>query len=175
MKNLSRPHSFEKWSELSIGSIISSSLEIVRFDPRFVDIRIVTDEAEEIPVITAQGDQLVQVLINLLLNGADAILGGGAITVKTSVDRELDEITVEIIDTGCGIPEEKLDQVFEPFFTTKGEEKGTGLGLYVCQCIIQHHGGRMHVKSEPGRGTNVTLRLPIAGKPEAAILEPKAG
>ena len=172
LKNLSRPHSFEKWSELSIGSIIRSSLEIVRFDPRFMDVEIVTDEAEDIPEIIAQSDQLVQVLINLLLNGADAIQGIGTITVKTGADKEQGEVTIEIIDTGSGIPEEKLDQVFEPFFTTKGEEKGTGLGLYVCQSIIQHHGGRMLVKSKPGEGANFTLRLPVAGKPEEAVLEP---
>ena len=174
LKNLSRPHSFEKWNELDVGSVISSSLEIVRFDPRFVDVEIVVDEDEELPEITAQGDQLVQVLINLFLNSADAIQGRGTITVKTGFDKEHGEVIIEIADTGSGIPEDKLDQIFEPFFTTKGEDKGTGLGLYVCQSIIHHHGGRMLVKSEYGKGTNITLRLPLVGRPDDAVLEPRA-
>lgn len=174
LKNLSRPHSFEKWSTVDIDTVIKSVVEIVRFDPRLVDIEIDIKKEKDVPNVTVQGDQIMQVLINLVLNGADAIKGAGKILLRADVDVEHDEVFVEIEDTGAGIRKEHLDQIFDPFFTTKGPEKGTGLGLYVCQCIIQHHGGRIIVKSVPGQGTTVSVYLPIAGKPDSVLLGQQA-
>jgi PAS domain S-box-containing protein len=169
LKNLSRPHSLEKWKNTDIGLIIQSSIDIVQFDPRLRGIEIIREQDEDIPPVTAQGDQLIQVIINLILNGADAMRNSGKITVKTGIDRETNEVVIEIIDTGTGIPEEHLDLIFDPFFTTKGREKGTGLGLYVSQSIIQHHGGRIFLKHFQKKGTNFCIHLPIAWQPSAVV------
>lgn len=161
LKNLSRPHSFEKWSRVDIGLTIKSASDIVRFDPRLRGIEIVLENDGNIPPVMAQGDQIMQVLINLILNGADAMRHGGTLTLKTSVDHDDDEIIIELIDTGGGIPDESLNLIFDPFFTTKGQEKGTGLGLYVSQRIMQHHGGKLCIKKTSEKGTNICIHLPI--------------
>lgn len=161
LKNLSRPHSLEKWSRINVNSTIHSAMDIVRFDPRMRNVKIVLDREENIPTIVGQGDQLMQVLINLILNGADAMNGSGTLTLKANSDLEKNEVRLQIIDTGEGIEVDDLDLIFDPFFTTKGHEKGTGLGLYVSLSIVQHHGGRIYVKESSIKGTNITVCLPI--------------
>jgi len=90
---------------------------------------------------------------------------GGSITIKANRTDETNELKLQVIDTGPGIPEKYIARIFEPYFTTKGtarrgESRGTGLGLAICKEIIEHHGGRIEVQSELGKGTtfNVTLR-----------------
>lgn len=161
LKNLSRPHSLEKWSQIDIGSMIQSAMDIVKFDPRLRNVEIILDQDENTPKITGQGDQLIQVLINLILNSADAMNGSGKLTLKTRADITNNEVCLEIIDTGSGICEESLDLIFDPFYTTKGHEKGTGLGLYVSQSIIQHHNGRIFVKDSSEMGTIICICLPV--------------
>jgi signal transduction histidine kinase len=120
--------------------------------------------------LAVQGDavQIEQVLLNLLINARQAMLGrGGALTIKAARDEENNLARVQIIDTGCGIPEKVMDKIFQPFFTTKGtvrsgEMRGTGLGLAICKEIVERHGGRIDVASQPGRGTTFTLLLPLA-------------
>ncbi len=161
LKNLSRPHSLEKWSRIDIGLMIQSAMDIVRFDPRLRNVEIILDQDENTPVITGQGDQLIQVLINLVLNSADAMNGSGKLILKTRADLTNNEVSLEIIDTGSGIERESLDLIFDPFFTTKGHDNGTGLGLYVSQSIIQHHSGKIFVKNSSGKGTIICICLPV--------------
>ena len=117
--------------------------------------------------LEADAVQIEQVLLNLLINARHAMLGrGGSLTVKASADGETDELRIQVIDTGPGIPPALLPKIFQPFFTTKrtarkGEAKGTGLGLAICKDIIDHHGGRIEVASEVGRGTTFSLHLPL--------------
>jgi signal transduction histidine kinase len=119
------------------------------------------------PDLAVHGDpvQLEQVLLNLLINARYAMLGkGGSLTIKASGDEE-GGAKIQVIDTGCGIPEKLLPKIFQPFFTTKGtakqgESRGSGLGLAICKEIVEHHKGRIDVQSEVGKGTTFTIHLP---------------
>jgi len=114
-----------------------------------------------LPKVRARADQLRQVFLNLMLNAQQAIEGAGRITIRTSVyDQALQPtISVQISDTGRGISEADISRIFEPFFSTR--TKGTGLGLWVTQDIVRHHGGRIEVTSAEGRGTTFNIILPV--------------
>ena len=109
------------------------------------------------PTVQADSLQLLQVFLSVLVNAADAIVGGGRITVRSRAERD---VLVTISDTGCGIPEENLKKVFEPFFTTKEPGEGTGLGLSLSYGIVKQLGGSIDLKSKVGEGTQVTIALP---------------
>src|SRR5262249_34364988 len=107
------------------------------------------------PGLVIRGDnvQLEQVLLNLLINSRPSMLGKGAsLTIKANRLDEAQQVNIQVIDTGPGIPEKLLPKIFQPFFTTKGtarngESRGTGLGLAICKDIIEHHKGRIEVES----------------------------
>jgi PAS domain S-box-containing protein len=139
------------------------------------NIRIVRDLDPGNPEVLADGGQLEQVLMNLLLNSRDAMPDGGAIIVRTSRirDRALsglaghgasrDAVLLRVTDTGSGMTEAIRRRVFEPFFTTKPEGKGTGLGLAIVYAIVKQCGGRIEVLSRPGSGTTFDVILPAVG------------
>ena len=118
-------------------------------------------EYGELPLIPCYARQLGQVFINLLVNAAQAIEEKGTITLSSRQEEK--HVVVEVADTGSGIPKEKLKKIFDPFFTTKPVGKGTGLGLNVVYNIIKRHRGAIGVKSETGKGTTFSIRLPLAG------------
>ncbi|MGL6193573.1 MAG: sensor histidine kinase [Thermoguttaceae bacterium] len=120
-----------------------------------------------VPKIIADGNQVQQVLINLLVNARQAMPDGGRILLKTSFDQEKNVVDLLIRDYGCGIPKEKLIHIFDPFFTTKkgpdsSGKGGTGLGLATCKRIMESHKGKIRVESSVGKGTAFTLRFPAA-------------
>lgn len=129
----------------------------------------VEKEYGDIPFIKCHPQQLNQVFLNLLVNGAHAIATQGIIRIRTW--QEGDMVCVAISDTGSGIPEEIRTRIFEPFFTTKAVGKGTGLGLSISYDIVKKHGGTIDLQSALGEGTTFTVRLPIAGPPA----EPREG
>ncbi len=112
-----------------------------------------------LPLVPCHLAKLNQVFMNLLVNAAQAIEQHGTITLTTWTDAQ--HAFIEIRDTGCGIPADKMGSVFDPFFTTKPVGSGTGLGLSISYGIVEEHGGRIHVQSEPGVGTAFTLQLPL--------------
>ncbi|HOM15755.1 MAG TPA: ATP-binding protein [Thermoguttaceae bacterium] len=125
---------------------------------------------QPIPPVLANGNQIQQVLLNLIINARQAMPQGGRLTVKLWHDPGSGMVHLMIRDTGCGIPPEILPRIFDPFFTTKtgpdsSGKGGTGLGLSMCKEIIQAHQGRIRVESAPGRGTAFTLMLPSAQPP----------
>jgi signal transduction histidine kinase len=124
----------------------------------------------ELPRVRCHAGQLNQVFMNLLINACDAMGDKGRIRVRT---RALDpqRVRLEFEDEGPGIPPEMRDRVFEPFFTTKPVGQGTGLGLSLSHGIIERHGGRIWVESEPGAGTRFVIELPVAG---IEVAEPAA-
>jgi two-component system NtrC family sensor kinase len=113
--------------------------------------------ATNLPPLLAVADQLTQVLLNLVINAAEAMPQGGELTITTArVDNWID---VSFSDTGPGISAEEASKIFEPFYTTKAT--GTGLGLAISYGIIERHGGRITVTSEPGHGATFTVQLPV--------------
>jgi two-component system cell cycle sensor histidine kinase/response regulator CckA len=118
------------------------------------------------PIPTSQ-----QVFANLLLNAAQAMggaSGSGILAVSAGRDPEGGGVQIAIRDNGPGINPEHLPHIFEPFFTTKGEGQGTGLGLAICQRIIENHGGRITVASQPGAETVFTVTLPVGSVSDGA-------
>lgn len=117
----------------------------------------------ELPKIVGSEDQLLQVFMNLISNAAEAIeaAGGGVLRIETLHSPKLNRVTARFQDTGVGIPGEHLQNLFEPFFTTKKKGKGVGLGLSVVYGIIEEHGGKIDVVSEPGAGTTFDISLPL--------------
>ena len=143
--------------EVDIHQGIDNTLTILKHKLKYgVNIH---REYGEIPHIYAYGRELNQLWTNLIDNAIDAMEGKGDLTIRTNSDR--DTITVEIIDTGCGIPDGVRSRIFEPFFTTKGVGAGTGLGLDIVRRIVtQHHKGEICFESQPG-DTHFLIRLPI--------------
>lgn len=116
---------------------------------------------EDIPNVHCSPSQINQIFLNLLTNAADAIEESGDIVIRTTADG--DKVRVSVADTGSGICPDILSKIRDPFFTTKEVGKGTGLGLSIVDQIIQSHGGELLIESEPGKGTTVTIVLPVVG------------
>ncbi len=146
---------------INANQVIEETLVLVDKKMRQSGIKILRDFDAALPDVHARPDQLKQVFLNLILNAQQAIERNGEVRVKTSryTTALAPSISVEISDTGVGISEEELARIFEPFFSTR--IKGTGLGLWVTQDIIRHHGGRIEVSSEKGRGTTFQIILPV--------------
>ncbi|MBI3098236.1 MAG: PAS domain S-box protein [Planctomycetes bacterium] len=123
-------------------------------------------DGSRLPPVYGYPQRLNQVFVNLLVNAAQAIRERGEITISTRA--EDGQAVVRICDNGEGISPDLLPRVFEPFFTTKPVGRGTGLGLHLAHKIVEAHGGGIEIRSEVGRGTEVTVRLPAAPENEAA-------
>lgn len=145
-------------SEVNVKDIIEKSLRLASFDKSFQKLEIEKHFDADLPEIYADGDQLQQVFLNLLLNARDAMTDGGKISIKTFQTRN--ELHIEIADTGIGIGKENAKKIFDPFFTTKPAGKGTGLGLAVCYGIITAHGGKIEVSTNEVGGTTFKISLP---------------
>ena len=113
----------------------------------------------DLPKIHCSPSQINQVFLNLLTNAADAINESGDIVIRTL--HENNKVRISIADTGCGIAEDVLAKIRDPFFTTKEVGKGTGLGLSIVDQIVTAHGGELNIESEPGKGTTMTVVLPV--------------
>lgn len=164
LRDFSRIDQEKKQDDYNINDCIKSTLIVARNEIKY-DADVETDLGE-IPLVPCHSGQVNQVLLNILVNAAQAIKGQtgrqgkGSIRIKTYAKPE--QVVCEITDNGPGIPPDKLPRIFDPFFTTKPAGKGTGLGLSVSHDIIANkHKGRLHVNSTVGRGTTFTIELPI--------------
>jgi len=144
----------------NLGEIISEVLLL--FKQAHKDIIFKHVSTNGIPTINLDRDQIKRVMINLFQNAVSAIESsgnGGEVTVRTEYNDELQMVTIEVSDTGCGIPEEAKARLFEPYFSTK--KSGTGLGLAIVNTIISDHNGYIRVKDNQPRGTKFIIELPV--------------
>lgn len=150
------------FTRLAVGTVLESSARLMANEMKLAGVTLETDLEEGLPEIRGNPMSLQQVFVNLFLNAVQAMPEGGRLTVRAR--REAEGVRVDVADTGRGIPPEQLDRIFEPFFTTKDPGEGTGLGLSVTYGIIEKHGGRITVESDPGRGSVFSVFLPAAGE-----------
>ena len=146
-----------------LNAIISSTTSILNHKLKLMNVTLDLRLADALPSLQCDSSQMQQVLINLVMNGAESMQskGGGPLIVATRFDARESNILLEITDIGDGIPADHLTKIFDPFFTTKGEGKGVGLGLAVIYGIVDAHKGDIDVKSEVGKGTTFLVRLPV--------------
>jgi two-component system NtrC family sensor kinase len=142
-----------------VNALIETIVLLVRNQTSFRNITIERDLAPGTPEVLCDNDQIQQVFVNIILNAAEAMTGGGRLTIRCAPSSNGDAIVVSFADTGPGIPEERRALIFDPFFTTK--EHGTGLGLSISYGIVEQHGGTICVDSTTGVGTTFTVRLPV--------------
>jgi signal transduction histidine kinase len=147
-------------SKISLHRLIEDTLAFLEHQPMLRGKQLENTVPRDLPHIRADANQLSQVLMNLLLNAAEATPEGGRISITASKLTFVDMIEIRVSDTGCGIPPDILAHVFEPFFTTK-RGRGTGLGLSISQAYVRSHNGEIRVDSVLHHGTTVTLTLPI--------------
>ena len=142
-----------------INAVVEKAIALIEADGLSSRIHIQLELHPHLPPVPMDQEQIHQVILNIALNAVEAMPEGGTLTVRTSrIESDTgDAVGISVRDTGLGIRREALKQIFTPFFTTK--ERGVGLGLAVCQRIIRNHGGRIRVKSIPGRGTIFYIRL----------------
>jgi signal transduction histidine kinase len=143
---------------VAINQVIGEMVVLLRGEANEYAVSIRTDFAAELPKITTDRVQLQQVLMNLMLNGIEAMKEtGGVLTVKTGRG-EGGQVLISVSDTGVGLPTDKGDQIFSAFFTTKSQ--GSGMGLAISRSILESHGGRLWATANDGRGATFHFTLP---------------
>jgi PAS domain S-box-containing protein len=151
---------------VDVNQVVRETLALRAYEQRITNIDIVDALAAGLPQVFADGHQVQQVLLNLVINAEQAMLaahGRGTIVVRTWHDADQESVILEINDDGPGIPDELQPKIFDPFFTTKEVGKGTGLGLTVAYAIVQEHGGRIRLESHPTLGASFYVELPVTG------------
>ncbi|MFW6115600.1 MAG: PAS domain S-box protein [Chloroflexota bacterium] len=159
LRDLSRPVDRGQARPTDVNELVDGVLKLTKKRLDSAQICVVQKTAESLPRPEVDPDRIQQVLLNLVLNGIEAMSEGGTLEVGTRYEDEQEEVCVTVRDSGTGIPDDLLPHIFDPFFSTKDE--GMGLGLFVSQSIVQEYGGSVEVESEMGKGTAFTVRLPV--------------
>jgi len=170
----------QDYSPCDLNAVVSDTINLL-IKPLFKDMQV-TLALSDVPLpAMANVSQIEQVLVNIAANAKDAVKNGGSVTIRTEAvvpdlhckDKEWISsketkpyALITITDTGIGMNEETRAKIFKPFFTTKTRGKGTGLGLSIVQDIVNRHGGRIDVESEPGRGSSFRIYLPMISAEE---------
>ena len=158
---------------VDINHVVRETMALRAYDQRVSNISVIDALAAGLPQVFADGHQVQQVLLNLVINAEQAMLsahGRGVLVVRSWHDAEHESVILEINDDGPGIPEEVQPKIFDPFFTTKEVGKGTGLGLTVAYAIVQEHGGRIRLESRADHGASFFVELPVSGRLSASIV-----
>ncbi len=147
-----------KKEPLDLSGTIGMVIKILELPLSKAKVEVVEEMHAELPAIKANEKQLQEVFMNVVNNASDAMPKGGTLTIRA--EQEGGYVRIEFEDTGEGIPKKVLDKIYQPFFSTKGKN-GTGLGVSICKTIINRHGGELRYSSKVGKGTIVTIILPI--------------
>jgi two-component system sensor histidine kinase HydH len=139
--------------------LIADIVKLVESQARAKGVTVSIEHRPGMPEVLLDADRLNQVLLNLFLNGIEAMDRGGVLTVRVDEAADSRRLEIRVSDTGCGIRPEDLSHIFEPYFTTK--PSGTGLGLAIAHNIIEAMGAEFAVQSVPGAGTTFTLKVPV--------------
>ena len=161
---------------VDVNQVVRETLALRAYEQRVTNISVIDALAAGLPQVFADGHQVQQVLLNLVINAEQAMLsanGRGVLVVRTWHDADQESVILEINDDGPGIPDDLQPKIFDPFFTTKEVGKGTGLGLTVAYAIVQEHGGRIRLESRPGAGASFFVELPVSGKLPPAPAPPR--
>ena len=160
--------------EVDLNRVIQEAVELLAYELRVENVEVTLDLAEDLPSLWADPHQLHQVVVNLVTNAQHAMRHTSPprrITLTSRFNPADRRVSLEAADTGPGIPPQIRSRIFEAFFTTKPAGQGTGLGLSLCQGIIEGHGGTIRVESPPGRGAVFQMELPVM---TGLVREPEA-
>ena len=157
--NYSRPSTGIR-SQIDVTEALPSIMSILKAQKSFNNLEIIYDLADAPRYLYIDRDHLAQIIINIALNAAQAMPGGGRLIVSAGAAGQ--DVVISLTDTGPGIPEEIAGRIFDPFFTTKPVGQGTGLGLAICHRIVESYNGSIDLESRPGQGTTFNLRFPGA-------------
>jgi two-component system sensor histidine kinase HydH len=142
-----------------LNILVDESAKLIERQAGEKKITVKTNNSTRAEEIRVDSDHVNQVLLNLYLNAIESMEAGGELNVDLSTNDETNEIEISVSDNGCGIPQKDLAKIFDPYFTTKSS--GTGLGLAIAHNIVEAMGGTIKVKSNPGKGTKFTIKIPI--------------
>ncbi len=161
--------SFSRQSPMNIqptdvNRVIEQCLLLVRHNLENAGVEAHPTLAEGLPRLQCDPSQIEQVLLALIVNAADAMPRGGNLWVESRLIEQGSRVALIVRDDGGGIPPEIMPKIFEPFVTTKDLNHGTGLGLAVSRGIVDRHSGKISIESEVGKGTTVTITLPVSSR-----------
>jgi two-component system NtrC family sensor kinase len=143
-----------------LHEILHETYDLMSHPIKIANISFLSDFTAKSDLIYCSPNQIKQACVAMLVNATEALTENGEIIIKTS-NPDQDTVKIEIIDNGIGISAEDIPHIFEPFFSTKQQARGIGLGLPIVHGIVQSHKGKLHVKSEPGHGTAISISLPL--------------
>jgi signal transduction histidine kinase len=146
---------------VNVNEQIEKALNVLKKQPLFHNIEVVLKLHPDLSAIRGNAIRLNQVIMNIIVNAAQAMEGSGRLTIVSQLRSRGGLVEIRISDTGPGIAPDVLEQIFDPFFTTKLDGEGTGLGLSVSYAIVKEHRGSIRVESEPGQGATFSLRFPV--------------
>ena len=176
LKSFARQETKTLDTEVDVNRVVATAVSILHHEIVKYTENFNLDLSEEIRPVVGSGQQLGQVMINLITNACQALPDRqSAIRVTTGFDAEAGQVVIIVRDEGIGMSRDVCGRIMEPFFTTKLDKGGTGLGLSICQSIIKEHNGVLKIESEPGKGTKVVVKIPAANTTEKEFSFEKSG
>lgn len=156
----------DEFAPTKLDSLVDETMVLLEKELQKYQINTEVQVEEGLPLVPAIGNQIQQILLNLIVNARQAMPDGGQLLIRLRNDVRAKTVDLSVRDFGTGIPQAQLRKIFDPYFTTKSGpdasgKGGTGLGLHACRNIVEAHGGKIRVESTVGKGTCFTLKLPV--------------